>query len=136
MLNLPLFLTENNYSLPDDSHNTNWTHLMGNGETFFDTMSKPQNRDVFQNGMAVMSQNKPTTSTIYPVTVLLQQWNRDRPFVVDVGGGSGHDLQHFKHALPDMPDGSLLLQDLPEIITQVRNPNQLFIAPDATCRVL
>lgn len=39
-----------------------------------------------------------------------------RPLVVDIGGGKGHDLKKFLDRHPSIPEGSLILQDLPDIL--------------------
>ncbi|GAB1217109.1 hypothetical protein ATERTT37_006332 [Aspergillus terreus] len=39
----------------------------------------------------------------------------DGPFLVDVGGGHGHELLGFRQRFPDVP-GQLVLEDLPEVI--------------------
>ena len=39
------------------------------------------------------------------------------PFVVDIGGNTGIDISHVLAKHPHIPSGSLVLQDLPEIIS-------------------
>lgn len=39
-------------------------------------------------------------------------------FVVDVGGNTGIDISHVLAKHPDLPAGSLVLQDLPEVIAK------------------
>lgn len=39
-------------------------------------------------------------------------------FMVDVGGGGGHDLEELLHNHPDLP-GQLILQDQPDIIDAI-----------------
>lgn len=41
------------------------------------------------------------------------------PFMIDIGGGVGHDLALFKTFYPDHP-GRLILQDLPKVIGQIK----------------
>lgn len=43
----------------------------------------------------------------------------DRPLLVDVGGGRGHDLLGFKHRFPYHP-GRLILEELPSVINDAR----------------
>lgn len=40
-------------------------------------------------------------------------------FLVDVGGGKGHDLQELHHKQPELP-GKLILQDLPDVIKEAQ----------------
>ncbi|PYH68482.1 O-methyltransferase [Aspergillus vadensis CBS 113365] len=44
----------------------------------------------------------------------------DSPFLVDIGGNVGHDLERFRAAFPDVP-GKLILQDLPMMIGQIKD---------------
>lgn len=40
------------------------------------------------------------------------------PLVVDLGGNTGIDITQVLRALPDLPAGSLVLQDLPEMVAR------------------
>lgn len=44
--------------------------------------------------------------------------DNDAVFLVDIGGGLGHDLEELKAKHPDIR-GRLLLQDQPEVIAQI-----------------
>lgn len=44
----------------------------------------------------------------------------ERVFLVDIGGGKGHDLQAFKKKRS--PTGRMVLQDLPEVIQDIKEP--------------
>lgn len=49
------------------------------------------------------------------------------PFVVDVGGNTGIDISRVLTKHPDLPAGSLVLQDLPVAIENVKvNPSIIF----------
>ena len=58
----------------------------------------------------------------YPVTERLEKGSKkddqDSVFLVDVGGGLGHDLEELKAKHPDITD-SLILQDQPNVIAQI-----------------
>lgn len=43
----------------------------------------------------------------------------DAPFLVDIGGSTGHDLAQFQGHHPNHP-GKLILQDLPVVIGQIK----------------
>jgi hypothetical protein len=47
------------------------------------------------------------------------QASPDAVFLVDVGGGFGHDLEEFRRKIPNIP-GRLVLQDLPAVIDQIQ----------------
>ncbi|GKZ39760.1 hypothetical protein AbraIFM66950_001147, partial [Aspergillus brasiliensis] len=53
----------------------------------------------------------------------------DAPFLVDIGGNVGHDLERFRAAFPDTP-GKLILQDLPMMIDQIKD-----LDPSIVCMV-
>ncbi|OQE00169.1 hypothetical protein PENVUL_c057G08137 [Penicillium vulpinum] len=44
----------------------------------------------------------------------------DAPFLVDIGGNVGHDLERFHSRYPSVP-GKLILQDLPMMIHQIKD---------------
>lgn len=48
----------------------------------------------------------------------------DRPLLVDIGGGRGHDLLEFRNRFPEAP-GKLVLEDLPSVIDEVRDAQDL-----------
>lgn len=53
----------------------------------------------------------------YPVEErLIQGANKDAAFLVDVGGGSGHDIEGLRVAFEGKLPGPLVLQDRPEIV--------------------
>ncbi|EUC28708.1 hypothetical protein COCCADRAFT_30101 [Bipolaris zeicola 26-R-13] len=53
----------------------------------------------------------------YPVQErLVHGADKDEPFLVDVGGGSGHDIEGLRVAFEGKLPGPLLLQDRPEIV--------------------
>lgn len=42
-----------------------------------------------------------------------------KPLLVDIGGGRGHDLIHFREQFPDA-SGMLILEELPSVLDEVR----------------
>jgi hypothetical protein len=57
---------------------------------------------------------------IYDPSKLVDRADLSKPLVVDVGGNTGIDISHVLHAHPNIPAGSLVLQDLPEIIQRAK----------------
>lgn len=43
---------------------------------------------------------------------LLSNKDSGKPILVDIGGGKGHDLVGFNSHFPDLPEGSLVLQEI------------------------
>lgn len=60
---------------------------------------------------------------VYPVKERLiygADPNPEAPFLVDIGGNVGHDLERFRSRYPDI-QGKLILQDLPMMIRQIKD---------------
>lgn len=79
----------------------------------------------FNNFMAGANQGRDswTDTSVFPVQERLIegfQASRDAVLLVDVGGGFGHDLQKFHLRFPSAP-GRLVLQDLPAVIDQIQD---------------
>ncbi|KAK7592358.1 hypothetical protein V3481_006978 [Fusarium oxysporum f. sp. vasinfectum] len=66
---------------------------------------------------------------IYPTGTLFANYKLDRPLVVDVGGSKGHDLIKFHIRHPGTPAGSLVLQDLPGILSELDIPDIIYVKP-------
>jgi hypothetical protein len=62
---------------------------------------------------------------VYPTDTILSAGTEkpDRALVVDIGGSKGHDLEKFNLRHPDIPEGSLILQDLPEVVQDLKLSN-------------
>lgn len=81
----------------------------------------------FNSFMEGQRANRPFWGDWFPVRdVILNApgLNSDRPLLVDIGGGRGHDLLDFKARFPDA-QGKLVLEDLPSVIDEVRQANDL-----------
>ena len=73
--------------------------------------------------MAGYRQGRPswTDPSFYPISENLVKGAKteaDAVFLVDVGGGKGHDLQDLSRKYPMLP-GQLILQDLKDVIGKV-----------------
>lgn len=86
---------------------------------YFDK-SAPQQGKRFASMMDLWSQGRPRwfDTKYYPVQErLITGATQDtEAFLVDVGGGTGHDVDDFKKAFPTEIPGELVLQDRPEIL--------------------
>ena len=51
-------------------------------------------------------------SEVFPTQRLLNGWDERTALLVDVGGGTGHDIEKFRESHPGLSKGSLILQDL------------------------
>ncbi|KAI0972401.1 O-methyltransferase-domain-containing protein [Xylaria arbuscula] len=66
---------------------------------------------------------------VYDTNKLITGARLDRPLVVDVGGSKGHDLEKFHQKHPDIPQGTLVLQDLPEVLNSLTVDPAISICP-------
>ncbi|KAK8036401.1 O-methyltransferase mpaG [Apiospora marii] len=76
------------------------------------------------NHMAGYHQGRPSwmDKEVYPVEERLirgADTSRDAPFLVDIGGSTGHDLAEFLAKHPGHP-GKLILEDLPDVIGEIQ----------------
>lgn len=74
--------------------------------------------EAFTGHMEAWTAWKTPWTKVYDTSRLLEGAELDNgsAFVVDVGGNTGIDVSHVLAKHPDLPAGSLVLQDLPEII--------------------
>ncbi|KAF7561197.1 hypothetical protein G7046_g2951 [Stylonectria norvegica] len=121
---LPFFLKETEFKNPTDLNNCNWQYLRGPENNFFQFVgSNPLVTRGFNDAMECHSKyNLTPWPEVYPTDTIVDAAKPDRALVVDVGGSKGHDLEKFSLRHPDIPAGSLILQDLPDILKDVTPP--------------
>ncbi|KAJ5128502.1 hypothetical protein N7448_002223 [Penicillium atrosanguineum] len=118
--NLPAYLAKISYQEPTDVNENNHTNSDPDGLTFFGRLQKsPACFEAFTGHMEAWTTWKTPWTKVYDTTQLLESANliNGSPFVVDVGGNTGIDITHVLNKHPELPAGSLVLQDLPEIIS-------------------
>ncbi|KAL2267367.1 hypothetical protein VTJ83DRAFT_4644 [Remersonia thermophila] len=134
---LPAYLKSTNFRNPTNVNDCNlqfWLGQKGNLFQYIGTnaaLTAP-----FNDAMECHSKyNLTSWVDIYPTETVLeaaaakaaQQANGTNgdalppPLVVDVGGGKGHDLVKFLGRHPSIPAGSLVLEDLPDILNGVKD---------------
>ncbi|KAI1138907.1 S-adenosyl-L-methionine-dependent methyltransferase [Hypoxylon sp. FL0543] len=118
---VPPFLKKTGYKNPTDTMNGVIQHLQGPDASFFQyIVSDPVRNKEFTDAMECHSKGNMTAwPDVFPADTLLKDAKLDRPLVVDVGGSKGHDLEKFRLKHPEIPDGSLVLQDLPGVLRSV-----------------
>lgn len=127
---LPSFFKENGYKSPTTGVDSPFQHTYHcKGQHMFEYFQKaaPVMGQRFAGMMGAWSKGRPRwfQEDYYPVKErLLAGVNEDDPFLVDVGGGSGHDIEGLKELFGNNINGKLVLQDRPEIleIAQVSPP--------------
>ena len=83
-----------------------------------DDQQAGQNFNMMLQGYAA---EKGSWTDIYPAARLIEDLEAGSPIVVDVGGGIGHDLDHFRVKFPKESNGQLILQDQDHVLAEARN---------------
>ena len=124
---LPAYLRHTDFRNPTDVDDGNFQFCRNDKSARFFTYIGANSNLIsdFNDAMECHSRYNLTSWTeIYPTETVLSAAAANskggKPLVVDVGGGKGHDLQKFlaRHEAEGIPDGSLVLQDLPEILKE------------------
>lgn len=128
---LPYFLKKIGYQNPTDPSSSNWQFYTGKADDYFqDVCANRTWRDSFNDAMECHSKyNLTPWPEIYPTQTLIDGAKPGRALVVDIGGGKGHDLSKFSLRHPEAPKGSLVLQDLPDIINNIKSVHGIVMQP-------
>jgi hypothetical protein len=120
---LPEYLKKTGYKNPTELTNGPFQFAHKTELPFFAWLDQnPPYLSVFNSYMSAYRAGKPVwcDTGFYPVENLTKEFNRSasNTFLVDVGGGLGHDLQLLKERHPSLP-GKLVLQDRQEVISTI-----------------
>ncbi|KXG46561.1 Winged helix-turn-helix transcription repressor DNA-binding [Penicillium griseofulvum] len=121
--NLPAYLAKISYKEPTEVDTNNHSDSDPDGLNFFGRLQKsPACFEAFTGHMEAWTAWKTPWTKVYDTTKLLEGAKLDNgsPFVVDVGGNTGIDISHVLAKHPELPSGSLILQDLPEVIANAQ----------------
>ncbi|KAK4240554.1 S-adenosyl-L-methionine-dependent methyltransferase [Achaetomium macrosporum] len=124
---LPYYLKKTGFRNPTNVNDCNFQFWRGEGASMFQYVgTNPLLTSDFNDAMECHSKyNLTPWVDIYPTDTIIAaakergHLGSGRPLVVDVGGGKGHDLRKFLARHPDVPAGSLVLEDLPDILKGV-----------------
>ncbi|KAH8647908.1 O-methyltransferase [Xylariales sp. PMI_506] len=118
---LPYFLAKTGYKNPGDVENGNLQYWLGEDARLFPYIAtNTLLRNDFNDAMECHSKyNLTPWHEVYPTGDIVADAKAGCPLVVDIGGGKGHDLDKFRLRHPDVTPGSLILQDLPDILQGV-----------------
>lgn len=124
----PEYLKKTNYRNPDDPlfaplQYTN--NIKNDGFTWL--CQNPAALDRFNSFMEGQRANRAFWADWFPVRERVlnhPDLSAEKPLLVDIGGGRGHDLIVFRERFPDAP-GKLILEELPEVIDEVRGVRDL-----------
>lgn len=131
-MEMPAFLKSTHWQNPIDGTSSNFQYAHKTKDNAFVHISSTDPEAVvdFNDAMECHSQyNLVPWTTLYPTETIVSAGGckPDRILVVDLGGGKGHDLTKFAAKHPAIARGSLVLQDLPDMIKSV--------APDAEGKI-
>jgi hypothetical protein len=118
----PNFLAKTNYRKPVNDEASCYIDTFPEKKSFFERCSaNPVHQESFSSFMDVWAKGKRPWPQFYDTQALLDgaDLSDGSPFVVDVGGHHGIDLMRVAEKHPDLPAGSLVLEDLPEVIGPV-----------------
>ncbi|KAI1130275.1 putative hydroxyindole O-methyltransferase, partial [Nemania abortiva] len=131
---LPEYLKDTNYELPTKATDGLFQASHKTELSIFSWLDQtPPYLQAFNSYMSAYRSGKPSwlDPGFYPVAErLIDGFNSDYSdtFLVDVGGGKGHDLHEVKEKYPHVP-GKLVLQDRPQVIstvTSIAMPHDFF----------
>lgn len=122
MAKLPSYLRETGYKNPDDYDNPPFEYIMRPDkgcDNFWHWLdAHPEANAAFNHFMAALHpQDRPAWLSGRLMDRLLSDYDPDRPFVVDIGGGNGTDQLRVLAQLPEQHrNARLIVQDLPAVI--------------------
>lgn len=128
---LPLYLQETGFKNPSDVRNGNLQYWLGKDADLFQYIgTNSKLTEHFNDAMECHSKyNLAPWTEVFPTDTIISNAKEDRPLIVDIGGSKGHDLEKFRLRHPDLPENSLVLQDLPEILKDVFPNKAISVQP-------
>ncbi|KAL8999561.1 MAG: hypothetical protein Q9169_001650 [Polycauliona sp. 2 TL-2023] len=118
----PSFLAKTNYRKPVDDRRSCYIDAFPEKKSFFERCSaNPIHQESFSSFMDLWGKHKRPWPQFYNTEKLLEgaDLSDGSAFVVDVGGHHTIDLLRVLEQHPDLPAGSLVLEDLPEVVASV-----------------
>ncbi|KAI4252051.1 MAG: hypothetical protein L6R42_008130 [Xanthoria sp. 1 TBL-2021] len=120
----PNFLATTNYRKPVDDKNSCYIDAFPKKKSFFERCStNPVHQESFSSFIDLWGKHKRPWPQFYDTEMLLEGANLSDGsafVVVDVGGHHTIDLLRVLEKHPDLPAGSLVLEDLPEVVASVK----------------
>ena len=119
----PDFLAKTNYRKPVDDKKSCYVDAFPEKKSFFERCSTdPVHQESFSSFMDLWGKHKRPWPEFYDTKVLLEgaSLGDGSAFIVDVGGHHTIDLQRVLDRHSNLPAGSLVLEDLPEVVASVQ----------------
>ena len=130
-MKLPEFLADTNYRNPVDATRTPLQYAYKTPLSGYSWIAQPGREKMLENfniWMAGQREGRADWLDFFPFKEELYRgfdYRGDAVLMVDVGGGLGHELLGLRKRYPDLK-GRLILQDLPETIRGVEDPDKVF----------
>ncbi|KAF2755429.1 hydroxyindole O-methyltransferase [Pseudovirgaria hyperparasitica] len=113
---LSSYLKEKGYKCPTNIKDTTFQWAYKTKSTWFESLHEcPESMSAFNDFMGVIRSTRKFWADWYDVQSRLIDGFKDGAFLVDIGGGKGHDTMKLLERFPHI-EGSLVLQDLPGTI--------------------
>lgn len=121
---VPKFLQKLQYETPLDPNLTGYMELTGGVKLFEMFARDPQAVEQFAGTMAAFADIKLDWTQIYDTEQLLKGFDFDEEGInilfVDIGGGTGIDINRLLNRHPHINFGRIILQDLPQVVADAK----------------
>lgn len=123
---LPEYLAKIGYQTPTNGEDGPVQYGLRTEKPFFGILQENARLgNAFNNFMTGYAKVRPRWVDFYPIKErLLRDVGTSGPFLVDVGGGLGHELSDLHKKHPRI-SRQLVLQDLPSVVTQAKDSGAL-----------
>lgn len=116
---IPAWLKSINYQNPSDPSRTALNQAFDTDKHFFEFLAEKGFLDDFQAAMSSYRTDRAELLDIFPLREqFVEGWDGSSVFMVDVGGGRGHDLEKIVSKFPEVK-AKCVLEDVPDVIESV-----------------
>lgn len=120
-LNIPDHLAQTGYQEPTDAEKSAYIGMTSNPEglSFFARCRwRPEYQESFVACMTKITNWKQNWTEYFDLSHLVDESvvKSKGPIFVDIGGNTGLDVMRFLEKYPDVPEGALVLQDVPDVV--------------------
>lgn len=121
---MPEYIAQTRYTNPTDEKNGVFQYTKGFKGGLYDYhVTQPREAQSFNQAMGGIMGDQASWTEVYPHETLVNSAAaNDSPILVDMGGGLGHDLEHFRAHHPHVAD-RLYLQDRRDVVALSKCPD-------------
>ena len=120
-LKLPEYFEKHNLNDMVDLRKTPYSYTYGEGKTYYEVLSeKPETLEMFNRSMMQQEATLPVLG-MFPFLSMQKEVeaDRERAFIVDVGGGRGQSLLAIRNETSGGFGARMILQDLPHVLDTI-----------------